>query len=243
RRRPHRRHHRSRQQRPATRSRRLGRTSRLGLGRQSRARRFRIRHLRRRQARRHRRPLPLRKSGSHHHVLRSTFRHRLCRLFRCRWRKNPSPQFWRAAREHRLHFRISLDGRQLPQICRPAHRRRFARRRPRTNRPLCPAPRLHQLRLATSRRRLGRRQRHVCRRRHCRPGLHSPRQESSRHLRFSSHGNPFDRRRHRLPPTRRRPHHRPQLANLPAIRLPLFPPAVPATYPAKVTHLWVRLFP
>ena len=54
-----------------------------------------------------------------------------------------------------------------------------------------------------------------------RAGLQAARQEGPGHRRVPAAGDGADRRRGRLPPARGRPHHRPELADVPQVRRPL----------------------
>ena len=115
--------HRSLQQGPAAQGRRLGVPPRLGLGRQPGARLLRDRPGRRRQAGRHRGPLALRQGGAGGDGLRPAVRDRLHRLVRRGGRQAAPPQLRRAGREPHRVGRIPLDGREFPEVRRPAHAR------------------------------------------------------------------------------------------------------------------------
>ena len=133
RRRPDQGHHRPRQQRPAAQARRLGRAARLGLGRVARSRLSRDRQGRGREAGRHRRRLALRQGGAGDDGVRPALRGGADRLVRRRRRQAAPPQLGRSGREpHRLR-RISLDGRQLPEV-RRRRKRPSAARPPATSR-------------------------------------------------------------------------------------------------------------
>ena len=115
--------HRPVQQGAAAQAGRLGRAAGLGLGRQPRARLLRDRQGRRREAGRHRGALALRQGGARGDGLRPALRDRLHRLLGRGRSQAPPPQLRRAGREpHRLG-RVPLDGRQLPQVRRPADSR------------------------------------------------------------------------------------------------------------------------
>ena len=112
--------HRPVQQGAAAQARRLGLAARLGLGREPRPRLLRDRQGRRRQAGRDRGAVALRQGGARRDGLRPALRHRLHRLLgRGRGEAAP-PQLRRAGREPHRFGRISLDGRELPQVRRPA---------------------------------------------------------------------------------------------------------------------------
>ena len=133
--------HRPVQQGAAPQARRLGCAARLGLGGQPRPRLLRDRQGRRRQAGRDRGALALRQGGARGDGLRPAVRHRLHRLLGRGRGQAASPQLRRAGREpHRLG-RIPLDGRELPQVRRPADAGRSAGGRPRADRPVRPAAR------------------------------------------------------------------------------------------------------
>ena len=95
---------------------RLGRAARVGVGRVARPRLPRDRQGGRREEGRHRRRVALRQGRAGHDGLRPALRGRADRLVRRRRREAASPQFRRSGREpHRLR-RVSLDGRQLPEV-------------------------------------------------------------------------------------------------------------------------------
>ncbi|MFZ1009317.1 MAG: hypothetical protein WAN65_20920 [Candidatus Sulfotelmatobacter sp.] len=64
----------------------------------------------------HRRPIALRKSGTGGDGLRTTAGDCVCGIVGSRWREDSAPQLWRAGGKHRIHRRISLDGRQLSEV-------------------------------------------------------------------------------------------------------------------------------
>ena len=82
----HRRHHRPSQQRAAAQVRRLGRTTRLGLGRQPGSRLLRNRQIRGCETSGHRGPFTIRQGDPGDYGVRSAFRHRLRKFIRRGWR-------------------------------------------------------------------------------------------------------------------------------------------------------------
>ena len=100
----------------------------------------------------------------------------LHQLFRRGRRQALPPSLRRRDRQHRRHERVSLDGRQLPQIRRPAHGCRPSRRRARADRALRSTPGVHRRR-RDKRRRLGRRRRFIPRRCCRRSGVYAAGQE------------------------------------------------------------------
>ena len=113
---------------------------------------------------------------------------------------------------------------QLPQVRRPAHAGRSAGGRPRADRPVRTAADLHQLRgvdRSGGRGAVGRPARQLHGGRRGRPGLQAAGQEGPGHLRIPRGRDGPDRRRPRLPAAQGRPHHRPELADVPGVRRPL----------------------
>ena len=152
-------HHRPRQQGPAAQAGRLGLAARVGVGRVARPRLSRDRQGGRREEGRHRRRLALRQGGARDDGLRPAVRGRARRLVGRRRRQAASPQLRRSGREpHRLG-RVSLDGRQLPEVrrgrgdVRQQERRRHSGGRAPADRALRAAPDVHQLRRAREGRR------------------------------------------------------------------------------------------
>ena len=84
--------------------------------------------------------LTVRQGGACGNGLRLAVRHWLHWFLGRRRRQAAPAQLRRAGRECRRLGRISLDGRQLPQVRRSAHPQRPARRRPRAHRALPPRP-------------------------------------------------------------------------------------------------------
>ena len=113
----------------AAQARRLGRSARLGLGREPRARLSRDAARGRREARRDRRRVALRQGRAGDHGVRSALRHGAGRLVRRRRGEAAPPQFRRSGGEPGRHRRVSLDGRQFPQIRRVRSRSSGAKRR------------------------------------------------------------------------------------------------------------------
>ena len=126
-------HHRPGQQGPAAQAGRLGLAARVGVGRVARARLPRDRQGRGREEGRHRRRVALRQGGAGDDGLRPALRGGAGRLVGRRRRQAASPELRRSGREpHRLG-RVSLDGRQLPEV-RRGRSRRSAARTPATSR-------------------------------------------------------------------------------------------------------------
>ena len=134
-------------------------------------------------------------------------------------RQAPPPQLRRAGRERRRHRRVPLDGRQLPQVRRPADRERpaggLARAGSRSaRRGRCSSASgsfeveggwVDAKGMFLARGGRG-------------SGVPAARQEGPGHDRVPADRDGAHRRRRRLPPAQRRPHHRPELADVPDVR-------------------------
>ena len=116
RRRTDQRHHRTREQGTAAQAGRLGRPACLGVGREPGARLLRNRRCGRREACGDRRRLAIRQGGARHDGVRHPVRGRAHRIVR-RGRHEAAPaQLRRGGGEPHRKRRVSLDGRQLPQV-------------------------------------------------------------------------------------------------------------------------------
>ena len=215
---PDARHHRPGEQGTAAKAGRLGRAEGVGVGRQPGARLPGDRRGRRRKAGGARRPVTLRQGRRRRDGVRRAVRDRLHRLVRRRGREAAPAALRRAGGERRRLGRVPLDGGQLHQVRRPADGHGSARGLARARRAVRAAPGVHQRRLAGRGRRLDRRQGHVPGRRRRRPRVPAARQEGSGHVGVSAPGNRARRRRHRVSPAQRRPHDRPELADVPDLR-------------------------
>ena len=129
-----------------TQARRLGRVARLGVGRVARARLPGDRSGGGREARRHRRRVALRQGVAGDDGVRAALRHRFHRLIGHGRRRAASPAHRRTARERRGQRRISLDGGQLHQVRRSAHREGSARGCARAHRARGAAAAVHRRR-------------------------------------------------------------------------------------------------
>ncbi len=118
------------------------------------------------------------------------------------------------------HQRVSLDGRQFPEVCRAAQLERHARRFARTYRHVRTASRLHQRRSHRGRW-LGRRERYVHGRRGAQPVYKLLGKKDMGTNEFPAHRNRAHRWRYRLPPAQRRTHRCAELANVYHLRQPL----------------------
>ena len=183
----HARNHRAREQGAAAQARRLGRVARLGVGCIARARLPGDRSRRRRETRGDRRRVALRQGVARDDGVRAAIRHRLHRIVGHGRRGAASPPHRRAARERRGQRRISLDGRQLHQVRRPAHRQGSARRCARADRALRAASAVHRRRQSRQGRRVGRSARHVHGDRGGEPGISLVRQARARHRGVPAH--------------------------------------------------------